>query len=63
MIKIFYCYSKPLKNHLLKNGIKFLCKAKHHKTEKLFWMFERDYVLDEALSGWKDGLYVDNKKG
>ena len=34
--KYFYCYSKPLKDFLLENGLRYVLKANHDKTKKMY---------------------------
>jgi len=48
--KYFFCYSTNLHEFLrYKKGIKFICTAFHDKTEKRFWLFERNQDLVVAL--------------
>lgn len=46
-----FVYSKRLADFLIrKKGLRFITYAKHPKTDRLFWMFERNEELDEALA-------------
>jgi len=50
MDKYFFCYSTNLQQFLrYEKGLKFICTAFHDKTNKRFWLFERDEKLQEAL--------------
>ena len=51
-MKIYYCYSYPLKVFLMENGERMLAASVHPKTFKKFWMFERTAELDALLTQW-----------
>ena len=51
--KYFYCYSKPLKDFLLENGLRYVLKATHDKTHKQYWVFESSKKIDELLAEWR----------
>ena len=51
--KYFYCYSKPLKDFLLNNGLRYVLKANHNKTKKRYWVFESNKKIDELLTEWR----------
>lgn len=51
--KVFYCYSKPLKNFLILNGEKYIAKATHEKTLKRYWIFLGSDRLNGILEEWK----------
>ena len=57
MIKIktgfYYCYSYPLKNFLITNGLRFVIKGIHPETQKRYWIFQRDEQLDKLLGQWQ----------
>jgi hypothetical protein len=53
MNKYFYCYSHPLKSFLLDNGEKSIVSGLHPKTEKKYWVFERNNNLDNLLTEWQ----------
>ena len=47
--KYFYCYSKPLKDFLLENGLRYVLRATHDKTKKKYWVFQSCLKIDELL--------------
>ena len=51
--KYFYCYSKPLKDFLLENGLRYVLKANHDKTKKKYWVFHSCSKIDEVLDEWR----------
>nr|DAJ60517.1 MAG TPA: hypothetical protein [Caudoviricetes sp.] len=51
--KYFYCYSKPLKDYFLKNGLRYVLKATHDKTHKQYWIFESCEDINKLLSKWR----------
>ena len=51
--KYFYCYSKPLKDYFLDNGLKYILKAIHDKTHKKYWVFESCEKIDNLLYEWR----------
>ena len=53
MDKIFYCYSKPLKDFLNNNNIQYFSSAIHPNTKKKFWMFEGNEELNKQLAVWR----------
>jgi hypothetical protein len=54
MERIFYCYSKPLKDFLVNEcKIRYFSKGKHDKTNKKFWMFCESNELNKNLTVWK----------
>lgn len=53
MNRIFYCYSRPLKNYLVSNGMAYFSKAVHEKTLKKYWMFFETSELNILLEQWK----------
>ena len=55
MEKYFFCYSTNLQAFLrYEKGIKFICTAFHDKTNRRFWLFERDEVLLDALEEYNE---------
>ncbi|MEE1072502.1 MAG: hypothetical protein U0L26_08970 [Cellulosilyticum sp.] len=53
-IKTFRCYSYPLKNFLLENGLEYLDVGKDHKTDKTYWIFVDDEDLTNKLKEWSN---------
>jgi hypothetical protein len=49
----FYCYDMKLFNHLNQNGMRFITKARHHKTGDLFSLYEHTDELSALLSEWQ----------
>lgn len=54
MDKIFYCYSKPLKDFLIENNERFIVKSIHEKTGKKYWVFIGTKKLNNLLTVWRD---------
>lgn len=53
MEKLFYCYSYPLKEFLIKNDCNIIISSIHEKTNKKFWVFKGDYKLNSLLKKWR----------
>lgn len=51
--KYFYCYSKPLKDFLLGNDLRYIIKSVHEKTNKKYWLFEGTEQLNQLLTEWR----------
>ena len=50
MNKYFFCYSTNLQEFLrYEKDIKYICTARHRKSNKQFWLFERTEELKIAL--------------
>lgn len=56
-IKIYKCFSTPLKEFLMANGEEYICVAIDPKQQKTFWMFVKSEHLNELLKQW-----TNNKK-
>lgn len=52
-LRYFYCYSKRLKNALVKNGFNYICVGTNSKTGGKFYLF----LGTEALNNYKDNIY------
>ena len=50
----FYCYSRPLKIFLIKNGLKYILYARHPATMKRYWVFESSEQLNMLLTEWRN---------
>lgn len=49
-----FVYSKRLADYLIREkGLRFITYAKHPKTDRLFWLFERGQALDAALADYE----------
>lgn len=55
-MRIFYCYSKKLRNELLDNGFKYLHKGINEKTNNPFWAFEGSIEFNEFLENRRKRL-------
>ena len=53
MDKYFYCYSYPLKEFLVNNGLRFITAAINQSTNKRYWLFEGTERLNELLTQWR----------
>ena len=53
MEKYFYCYSRPLKDFLVENGVQFIMHSIHDKTGKKFWVFISSEQLNGLLDKWR----------
>lgn len=51
-IRLYCCYSLPLRNYLIENGLRYKIVAKNPNTLKDFWVFVRDKKLDILLNDW-----------
>lgn len=52
-VELFYCYNLELHRYLTQQGIRYITKAKHHKTNKLFTLYQQTEELTEALHSYK----------
>jgi hypothetical protein len=46
---LFFCYEKEKCDFLLEKGFKFITKARHHKTYKLFTLWRITKEFDKAV--------------
>lgn len=53
MEKYFYCYSYPLKEFMIKNGVSPILSSIHEKTQKKFWVFKSTEQLNKLLDQWR----------
>lgn len=53
MEKYFYCYSYPLKEFMIKNGVNPILSSIHEKTQKKFWVFKGTEQLNKLLDQWR----------
>ena len=51
-IRLYCCYSLPLRNYLIENGLRYKIVAKNPNSLKDFWVFVRDKKLDALLNDW-----------
>ena len=52
--KLYCCYSIPLRDYLIKNGIRYEICAKNPNTDNLMWIFIRTSDLDKFLCEWSN---------
>ena len=52
--KLYCCYSIPLRDYLLKNGLRYEICAKNPNTYNLMWVFIRTADLDKFLCEWSN---------
>lgn len=53
MKKYFYCYSYPLKEFFIKNGLEYIAVANNKSTDKQYWLFEGCEKLNKLLQQWR----------
>ncbi len=51
-IKLYCCYSLPLRNFFYKNGVKYEVAALNPNSHKLFWIYIKNKKLDGLLENW-----------
>lgn len=49
----FYCYSYPLKEFFLKNGLRYISSGFNCNTNKKYWVFESSDKITELLQYWR----------
>lgn len=49
---LYCCFSIPLRDYLIANGLRYEICALSPNTKKMFWVFMRDEKLDLLLSNW-----------
>lgn len=53
MEKPFFCYSYPLKEYFITNGLRYITAATNQTTRKRYWLFEGSEKLDKLLKEWR----------
>lgn len=53
-MNIFYCYSRKLKDFLIKNGLTYISKEVRKDNGKVYWTFEKTEFLNSLLEKWKN---------
>ena len=53
MEKPFFCYSYPLKQFFVKNGLRYVTAAINESTGNRYWLFEGSEKLDKLLNEWR----------
>lgn len=51
-IKLYCCYSLPLRNYLRDNGTRYELAALNPNSKKLFWVYIKTKELDDLLDRW-----------
>ena len=49
----FFCYSYPLKEYFVKNGLQYITSAINQNTGKKYWLFEGCEKLNNLLAIWR----------
>lgn len=53
--ELFFCYSINLYNFLKKDKqLNYILTGKHIKTDKQFWVFNKNQILLDALDEYKE---------
>ena len=50
---LFYCYSEPVANHLVRCGLTPVLRGVNQNTQSEYWVFERGAELDAGLDSWQ----------
>ena len=50
--KLYCCYSVPLRNYLIQNGVHYEICAKNPNSDILMWIFLRTAKLNKLLKMW-----------
>ena len=53
MNRYFYCYSYPLKDFFICNGLNYITAAINQSTGKRYWLFEGTEKLNILLNEWR----------
>lgn len=49
----FFCYNKDLSTYLRNRGFRYIFKAQHPKSKKIFSLYYKDSQLQKALEEYK----------
>ena len=52
--KLYCCFSVPLRDYLILNGLKYEVCAKNPNTDNLMWIFIRTEKLNSLLKQWSN---------
>lgn len=50
--KLYCCYSVPLRDYLIQNGLRYEICAKNPNSDILMWVFVRTEQLNKLLEEW-----------
>lgn len=53
-VKLFPCYSIPMRNYFSSIGIRYELVGLHPETKNMFWVYIKDEKLKNALERWKE---------
>ena len=51
-VKLYCCYSLPLRKYLYDNGIGYELAALNPNSKNLFWIYMKTEKLDRLLTEW-----------
>ena len=51
-IKLYCCYSLPLRKYLYDNGVEYELAALNPNSKSLFWIYIKTEKLDRLLTKW-----------
>ena len=51
-VKLYCCYSLPLRNFLYENGLRYKLAALNPNSKQRFWVYIKDKKLDTFLNKW-----------
>lgn len=51
---LYCCYSIPLRDYLINNGLKYEICAKNPNNNNFMWIFVRTAKLNELLNKWSE---------
>ncbi|HJF32213.1 MAG TPA: hypothetical protein K8V56_10645 [Sporosarcina psychrophila] len=57
----YNCFSYKLKDFLHANEVVYIHHQVHSVTNKSFWVYERNILLDELLNQWASNKLVEAK--
>lgn len=52
--KLYCCFSVPLRDHLISNGLRYEVCVKNPNTDNLMWIFIRTEKLNSLLKQWSN---------
>ena len=53
-MRLFYCYSKNLRDYFKENGIRYLNTNVNQSTNKRYWLYEGTKELNDLLAIWRN---------
>lgn len=52
IVKLYCCYSLPLRKYLYENGLEYELAALNPNSKSLFWVYVKNEKLDKLLNEW-----------